>query len=153
MKRLNPEKLHVTYLPGAGQDGPLSPRRYTLTHSDFTGELFLSIGTEYDGKRISHWYTKLMRDEVLAEWEVENGAPSLMVHCHVSGGVVFGWAGMRNGIFHRELPLALEAIRFGDRPLVQAYPELDKANVRVRLHAAQARYDVEEKWGHLKDYA
>jgi len=153
MKRLNPEKLHVTYLSGAGQDGPLSPRRYTLTHSDLTGDLFLSIGLEYDREMVSHWYTRLMRDEVLAEWETENDEPCLMVHCHVSGGVVFGWAGMRNSIFHRELPLALEGIRFGDRHLVDAHPDLDKAYVRVRFHATQARYDVEEKWGHLKDYS
>ena len=152
MKRLNPEKLHVTYLPGVSQAEPLSPRRYTLTHSDVTGELFLSIGTEYDRKRISHWYTKLMRDEVLAEWEVENGEPSLMVHCHVSGGVVFGWAGMRKGIFHSELPLALEGIRFGDRALVEAHPALDRASVSVRFHAAQERYDVKEAWGHFRDY-
>jgi hypothetical protein len=153
MKRLNPDKLHVTYLPGAGQDGPLSPRRYTLTHSDLTGELFLSIGRVYDAKRVSHWYTRLMRDEVLAEWDVENEKPCLMVHCHVSGGFVFGWAGMRNGIFHRELPLALQAIRFGDKPFIQAHPELDGSIVRVRFHAGQARYDVKEDWGQPKDYS
>jgi len=153
MKRLNPEKLHVTYLTGADQDRPLSPRCYTLTHSDVTGQLFLSIGREYDAKRLSHWYTRMMRDEVLAEWEMEDGEPGLMVHCHVSGGIVFGWAGMRNGIFHRELPLALEAIRFGDRLLIGAHPELDGSVVRVRFHATQARCDVKENWGHLKDYS
>jgi hypothetical protein len=153
MKRLSPEKLHVTYLPGTGQDGPLSPRRYTLTHSDVTGRLFLSIGREYDSKRLSQWYTKLMRDEVLAEWETENNEPNLVVHCHVSGGVAFGWTGMRNGIFRRELSLALEAIRFGDRPFIQAHPELDGSIVWVRFHATQACYDVKEDWGHLKDYS
>ena len=153
MKRLEPEKLHVTYLAGAGQDGPLSPRRYTLTHSDITGQLFLSIGHDYDAKRLSYWYTRLMRDEVLAEWEMANGEASLIVHCHVSGGIVFGWAGMRNDIFHRELPLALESIRFGDRPLIAAHPELDGAVVQVHFHASQPRYEVEEKWGHLKDYS
>jgi hypothetical protein len=153
MKRLNPEKLHVTYLPGADRDGPLLPRRYTLTHSDVTGQLFLSIGREYDVKRLSNWHTRLMRDEVLAEWEMENGEPNLMVHCHVSGGVVFGWAGMRNGIFHRELRLALEGIRFGDQSLVEAHPALDKASVSVRFHATQLRYNVEENWGQLRDYS
>lgn len=153
MKRLNPEKLHVTYLPGASQDGPLSPRRYTLTHSDFTGELFLSVGVEYDKERTSRWYTRLMRDEVLAEWELENGIPCLMVHCHVSGGVIFGSARMRKGIFDHELPLALEAIRFGDRLFIKEHPELDGAAVRVRFHAAQARYDVKEDWGNLIDYS
>ena len=153
MKRLDPDKLHVTYLPGAKRDGPLSPRRYTLTHSDVTGQLFLTIGREFDAKRLSHWYTRLMRDEVTAEWEMENGEPNLVVHCHVSGGPIFGWAGMRNGIFRRELPLALEAIRFGDSHLVEAHPALDKASVLVHFHAAQKRYDVKEDWGYLNSYS
>lgn len=153
MRHLNPEKLHVTHLTGADQAGPLSPRRYTLTHSDLTGELFLSIGRDYDRVALSQWYTRLMRDEVLAEWGVGNDNPSLMVHCHVSGGAVFGWAGMRNRILHREMPLALEAIRFGDRLFVQAHPDLDTAVVWVRFHAAQTRYDVKENWGRLSDYS
>ena len=67
MKRLNPEKLHVTYLGGTTPEKLTLPRRYTLTHSDRTGELFLSIGREYDTKQTSRLYTRLMRDEVLAE--------------------------------------------------------------------------------------
>jgi hypothetical protein len=42
MKRLNPDKLHVTYLSGTTQDKLILPRRYTLTRSDMTGELFVS---------------------------------------------------------------------------------------------------------------
>lgn len=129
------------------------PRRYTLTHSDVTGELFLSIGREYDAERLSHWYTRLMRDEVLAEWQMQNGEPGLVVQCHVSGGFVFGWGGMRNGIFRRELPLALEAIRFGDRSLLEAHPALDKAGVSVQFQAVQPRYCVTESWGLLRDYS
>ena len=67
MERLNPEKLHVTHLTGAKSNHITLPRRYTLTHSERTGELFLSIGSEYDTKQISGLYTRLMRDEVLAE--------------------------------------------------------------------------------------
>jgi len=50
MKRLNPEKLHVTYLAGVASRIPCH-RALHLTHSDFTGELFLSIGRVYDAKR------------------------------------------------------------------------------------------------------
>ena len=67
MKRLNPDKLHVTYLAGVTPDDLIVPRRYMLTHSDITGELFLSIGSDYDKKQISGLYTRLMRDEVLIE--------------------------------------------------------------------------------------
>lgn len=42
--RLKPEKLHVGLAEGSIADGPVTPRCYTLTHSDTTGDLFLTIG-------------------------------------------------------------------------------------------------------------
>lgn len=68
MGRFNPNKLHVRFQPGTTPVNPVVPRRYTLTHSDRTGHLFLTIGSDYDGAQISGWYTRWMRDEVLAEW-------------------------------------------------------------------------------------
>jgi len=47
---LNHEKLNIEYLDSDKLD--ILSRRYTLTHSDFTGELFLSIGKEYDSKKL-----------------------------------------------------------------------------------------------------
>jgi len=147
MGRLKEEKLHVCYQPGTGVDGPLTPRRYTLTHSDLTGDLYLTIGSDYDWKKLSTRYTRFMRDEVLAEWEIERHRPVLAVHCHVSGGVVFGPARLRDAIFRRELPLALEALCHGDRKLFEACPVLHAAPVLAHFHAKRRRYDVQELWG------
>lgn len=44
--RLRPKKLHVKHVVRIGPIDPISPRRYTLTHSDITGELFLTIGPD-----------------------------------------------------------------------------------------------------------
>lgn len=153
MTRLDPGKLRVKYGEGAKPDQPVVPRRYTLTHSDVTGILYLSIGADYDREKISGWYTRLMRDEVLAEWLLEEMGAALHVHCHVSGGIIFGSAGMRDAIFRRELSLALEALRLGDSDLYRGRPELDGAPVIVHFHATQARYNVVEKWGRPADYA
>jgi hypothetical protein len=147
VKRLHPEKLHVRFVPGADCEGPLFPRCYTLTHSDRTGDLFLTIGPWYDRKQISRWYTRFMRDEVLAEWRQGQGISELHLHCHVSGGLVLGPAGWRDAIFRRELPLVLEALRYGDRALYSVHPELDQAPIQVHLHARQARLDRVESWG------
>ena len=70
-RRLRPEKLHVRFLPGAAPEGPVTSRCYTLTHSDTTGDLFLTIGPKHDREQISGLYTRLMRDEILAEWRDE----------------------------------------------------------------------------------
>ncbi len=92
MGHLNPKKLHVTYLSGVGPKAPIAWRHYTLTHSDITNDLYLTIGCDYNLKQISGWYTRFMRDEILAEWKGSQDAPSLHVYCHVSGGLVFARA-------------------------------------------------------------
>ncbi len=152
MSRLRPEKLHTTFFPTVSADGPLTPRRYTLTHSDATGDLFLNIGKEYDKDAISSRYTRLMRDEVLAEWLADEPGPELHIHCHVSGGIVFGPAHWRYVIFQQELPLVLEALRFGDQRLYESNPHLDEAPILIHFHARQARYNHVETWGKPRDY-
>jgi hypothetical protein len=152
MSRLDPGKLHVQFAAGVTPEGPLTPRRYTLTHSDSTGELFLTIAPEVDHKQISGWYTRLMRDEVLAEWQDGEDGPALHLFCHVSGGLAFGGASMRYGIFQRELPLVLEAFRFGDRGLFETQPELDQAPIWIHFQSTNRRYHKTERWGTPADY-
>ena len=152
MQRLDPAKLRVSLIAGSSADGPVTPRCYTLTHSDSTGDLFLTIGPQHDRAQISGWYTRLMRDEVLAEWQESDGGPALHVFCHVSGGFVFGGAGMRYDIFQRELSLVLEAFRFGDGGLFAAQPELDGASIWIHFRSANRRYQKTERWGTPADY-
>ena len=152
MSRLRPEKLHVRLTAGSMVDGPVMPRRYTLTHSDTTGDLFLTIGPGFDQAQISGWYTRLMRDEVLAEWRDDEDGPSLHVFCHVSGGLVFGSASFRYAIFRQELPLVLESFRYGDRGLFEAHPELEEAPIRVHFRSCRRRYHRRERWGTPADY-
>jgi hypothetical protein len=129
------------------------PRCYTLTHSDQTGELYLTIGAAYDRAQVNGWYTRFMRDEVLAEWREEEAGLALHVHCHVSGGLVVGTAHWRDAIFRHELPLVLEAFRYGDRALYATHPALDAAPVWVHFHSTRAAYDRVEQWGTPSDYA
>lgn len=152
MSSLSPEKLHIRYLADIRDKDPIAPRRYTLTHSDFSDELFLTIGLDYDRKQISGLYTRLMRDEVLAEWQIGEEGPALHVCCHVSGGLVFGTADWRYKIFRSELPLVLGVFRYGNRALFEAYPELDHAPIWVHFQASQTSYRKIEQWGVPADY-
>jgi hypothetical protein len=135
MSHLRPEKLHTRFAPGVTPQGPITPRRYTLTHSDATGDLFLTVGADYDRKQISGWYTRLLRDEVLAEWR-EDEDP----------------AGWRYGIFRHHMPQVLEAFRLGDQELFEAHPALDSAPIWVHFHAVQRRYNRKEHWSTPADY-
>ncbi len=152
MKRLNPHKLHVTYLNGISRESPTFPRRYTVTHSDLTGQLFLTVGNQYDTKQISGLYTRLMRDEVLAEFAKEEDGLVFRVYCHVRGGFVIGTAKWRYNIFRSELPLVLEAIRYGDRALFEQNPELENAPVLIHFKSTASRFDKVESWGIMADY-
>lgn len=152
MGRLRAEKLYVTFMPGTDPEEPTMPRAYTLTHSDLTGDLFLTIGHEHDQNQISGIYTRLMRDEVLAEWGEDGEGPALRVHCHVSGGLTLGPAKMRLAIFKHEMPLVLEAVRYGDRRFFEVHPELEQAPVWVHFHARRPCHNTIERWGFLSDY-
>lgn len=151
MSALNPNKLHVNYLDGVSKEDPVIPRAYTLTHSDRTGDLYLSVGAVHNYPQISGWYTRLMRDEVLAEWQFEH-EPAFHIHCHVSGGFLFGSPGWRSSIFRQHMPMVLQAFRYGDQSLFNAHPDLDQANIWVHFHAKQDRYNRTENWGKFSDY-
>jgi hypothetical protein len=152
MSRLQPAKLHVRYGAGVTVQGPVSPRSYTLTHSDTTGHLYLTVARAYDRRQVSGLDTRLLRDEVLAEWRTDSAQAELHVHCHVSGGLALGPAGWRYSIFQRELPLVLEAIRHGDRGLFKEHPELDRATIKVHFDSHRRRYNRVEDWGCPVDY-
>ncbi len=153
MGRLDSSKLHVTYLQDVDAGKFSLPRRYTLTHSDLTGELFLSIGVEYDKRRISRLYTRLMRDEVLAEFTRLPDGLEFAVFCHVSGGPVVGGARWRYAIFQSELSLALEAMRYGDRSLFENKPRLDLTPVVVHFESTKKKFNRIESWGVISDYS
>lgn len=131
---------------------PGVPRCYTLTHSDLTGELYLTIAPTFDQAQISGWYTRLMRDEVLAKWERTGEELALHVYCHVKGGLVLGSADWREATFRRELPLVLEAFRFGDLRLVHSHPEFDRAPVWVHFEGGKPNRGQAELWGTFGDY-
>jgi hypothetical protein len=151
MTSLCPDKLHVEFKGITKQKHLSLPRKYTLTHSDSTGDLFLIIEDEYDHEKISGFYTRLMRDEVLAEWEEKEGELELHLYLHVSGGFCFGWAGLRNRIFRHHLPLVLEAIKFGERELFQNSPEIEKSKIIVHFQSKREKYNKIENIGSIKE--
>lgn len=151
LSRLDTEKLHVKLVPPTTDEGPITPRRYTLTHSDRTGDLFLTIGPDYDYREIRGWYTRLLRDEVLAEWTESPSNPELHVYCQVGRGL--GTARFRESIFRRELPLVLEAFRYGDSRLFMENPSLERATIWIHLQMKNEEKDIIENWGNIAAYA
>ena len=147
MKRLNPKKL-ITNFSGVTKRHPIIPRRYTLTHSDITAELFLTVGREFAYEELTP-----ERDEVLAKWRrYQNG---YALYCRVQvdakkGSKVISAA--RYKIFKRELPLALEAIRFGDKKFFESHPLLDHAPIWILFASNYQEYNGIQYWGTPSQY-
>lgn len=151
MVNLNPDKLHIIYKDAVDEDKLKLPRKYTLTHSDSTGDLFLTIGSEYDYEQISSLYTRFMKDQVLGEWLKKEDHYELHLYMHVSGGFCFGWASLRNRIFCYHLPLVLEAFRYGDKRINEKVPELENSQILVHFKSKNNKYDRVENYGKIKD--
>ena len=145
MNRLDGDKLYVELRDDLTATEPIIGRKYTLTHSDITADLFLTIGRQYAYDKLN-----VLRDEVLAEWAI-NGSVYLYVYLYLDGQFDSETAAIREEIFRRELPLALEAIRYGDRELFEAYPDLDNASIWVDFASSNSDYSL-EYWGYMKDY-
>jgi hypothetical protein len=147
MSKLKPEKLSVEFRKGVTTAEPIIPRRYTLTHSDITADLFLTIGLIYAYDKIN-----AMRDEVLGEWMNVGDEYFYYVYLYVDGQYGPEVAATRNYIFRRELPLALEAIRYGDKDFFTAHPELNDAPIIVYFSSTYSQYNKIENWGTFSDY-
>lgn len=130
MGKFKPEKLRVKYIPPATAFEPVDRRKYTLTHSDTTGELYLSIGTIYDYQAINY----KMRDEVLADWITVNGEYLLYGNVYISNGEYDkNMSRIRYMIFKKELDLALTGLIYGDRSFYSYYPWLLDAPIHVQF--------------------
>ena len=152
MAALSPDKLHVEFKGSIDVQMLSIPRRYTLTHSDSTGDLFLTISPDYDEEQISGFYTRLMRDEVLAEWVgIDDGKYELHLYLHVSGGFCFGWAGLRDRIFRHHLNLVLEALKFGDKKIYESMPKLEESSIIVHFQSQKNKYCKDEHYGIIKE--
>ena len=147
MKKLDSEKLQVNFGMGVEIAEPIVPRKYTLTHSDDTGELFLTIAAKYDYDKITD-----MRDEVLAEWIVVNNEYALMVNLMVDKEKNLIMSAVRNSIFAKELPLALQALIYGDKEFFKVNSSLYKAPIYVKFNSAYPRLNRLELWGTPSDY-
>lgn len=148
MSNFNPARLTVEYREGVSATEPFIPRHHTLTHSDFTGELFLTIGTQFAWDTIN----AEMRDEVLGEWKKQGDMVYYNVYVLVNEEDNLDKATRRNDVFRRELPLALTAIRYGDRHLFSLYPQLDQAIVVVNFMSTYPHLAKQERWGTFSNY-
>lgn len=148
MNRLfNPEQLYIDFREGVTTTQPLIGRKYTLTHSDKTGELFLTIGLKFAYDKISN-----MRDEVLAEWREDSNSDYLFVYIYLDSQADSDVTAKRDKIFRQELPMALQAIRYGEQRLFDARPDLDEAQIWIMFDSTDPELNRYDYYGTFAEY-
>ncbi|WP_394174935.1 staygreen family protein [Guptibacillus hwajinpoensis] len=139
MSSFNPQKFFVKIIPPATEIQPFEGRKYTLTHSDITAELFSSIGYVFDVEAIN----QTMRDEVIAEWKRDkNGLLYLAGKVQVDQKNKNKSASMiRFKVFIQEMNTALKGITYGDRSFFAAFPVLLNAPIYIYFDSTYPEYN------------
>ncbi|MER2154178.1 MAG: staygreen family protein [Solibacillus sp.] len=150
MNKFNPERLSVEYRDDVTATEPVISRHHTLTHSDNTGELFLTIGTQFAWDKVNND----MRDEVIGEWKTNGYYIYYNAYVMVNKeGQDSNTAMRRYEVFRRELPLALTAIRYGDRFIFDVYPALDNGLIIVNFISTYPQLYKQETFGTFSSYS
>lgn len=147
MDKLNPENLSTKFHDGVIKNQSILGRHYTYTRSDSTEEVFLNVGLNYAYDKITS-----SREEILARWRMLDGKLQLYAYVYVDGRFNPKTQDERNEFFIQELPIALEAITYGDKEFFGAYNELYDAPVYIHFDSIIENVNRIEYWGIVKDY-
>ena len=147
MRELKPQKVFVQYRDRMKPYEPVIGRKYTITHSDTTAELFVFVAEKYAEDQITR-----MRDEVRVAWEQNRKGLALIGSVIVDGKDISGNAYIRNRIFYNEMPTALQALRQADRFLFSKDPMLDNTPVFIHFISSSPAYDKTYDFGTIGNY-
>lgn len=144
----DPNKLETTFIPPMTPLGPIEGRKYTLTHSDTTGMLFLDIGPEYNYSAIN----EELRDELLGKYKRYGYESYILIFYAYVGDSDYLTASMKYGAFKYHLKFALQAIFYGDKELLNEHHFLINTPIYVKFDSEIAIFDNYENYGYVKDY-
>ena len=147
LKELQPQKVFVQYRGIMHPYDPIRGRKYTITHSDITAELFVFVDENYAEDQITR-----MRDEVKIAWEQDKQGLALIGSVLVDGKDIIGNSFIRNNIFINEMPTALQALRQADRFLFDKEPILDKTPIFIYFISSNPDYNKIYDFGVIGNY-
>lgn len=150
MSTFHPSKLSVTLHPPATFSHPVTFRKYTLTHSDEIGDVFLDIGFFYNERAMD----VIIRDEVLAEWR-SDGMGNFYLKGKVQvdiGEIDKKRSEFRLTIFQKEMETAIKGIVFGDKALYANYPALLDSPIFIHYQSIFPEYNKILFYGTPRQY-
>lgn len=115
-------------------------RKYTLTHSDTTGQRYLFIGEQFAEDRFNN-----LRDEVLGEWTRNE----LHIICNLYSEYSSLTLEKRYEKFKEHMPRAITAILNGDKEYIIKKNLLD---YKVLVSFLSNKLAYKEYYGKIQDY-
>lgn len=143
----NPNKLETTFVEPITLYSPIKGRKYTLTHSDDTGMMFLTISNEYDYSAIN----QDLRDEILGTWKIYDNSYKLFLYAYIGDLDYFASLAKYNA-FKYHMNSALQAIIYGDKELLKKSPELVNSPIYIKFDSYIQIFNNYEFYGYIKDY-
>ncbi|KGR77042.1 staygreen family protein [Ureibacillus sinduriensis] len=148
MEDFNPQMMQVRFILPASPIDPLMGRKYTLTHSDGTGQLFLDIGIDFNYEAINGE----LRDEIIAQWQ-NDWEYRLMGKVYVDNGeYTEEEAHKRYNQFKKHMNGALQGIVFGDRLFLSNYPLLLDAPIYILFESTYPQFREIYNYGTPQHY-
>ena len=141
-------QIFVEYRDNVGPLAPLEERTYTMTHSDETGDIFVTIELNYAPDQ-----TNKIQDQVYMKWLPIEDKFFLYGEVIIDNDTITGKSDISYEIFSREMPLALHAIYTADLPLFEAYPTLNDTPVIINFLSTDPKYDKLHCYGEISHYA
>lgn len=148
MPVLKPCKLYVNYGSGITPTCPILGRCYTVAICHKTHQVYLAIGRRYGAADMGY-----LNEILYAKWIRVNNKYILKCYCNLYGhnkeAIVRSYESCICNI-----PLALEAIVYGDRLLFEAHPYLCNAPVYVHFNCPKgyAHLYQRETWKTVNEW-
>jgi len=143
--RLDPLLLPITYESSSIITDFDLPRKYTSTHNDDTGEIYISIGHEYNTTLLSSVEARIRESQVIGEWIKKNDQYEIHLKVQVSTKINPN-AVIRNEYICKELGLVLEGIAFAETALLKLHSYLMNAKIYIHFRSLDPVYDRVEYW-------
>ncbi len=146
MERVNPENLKIEYRKGIIPNGPIIPRRYTLTQTD-NDIFFLTVALYYAYDQLNN-----NRGGIKGEWEQENNQYLYKVKINMDQEVGLLKSFVKKQVLVRKLSRALEAIYYANQELFQSHPVLKNSSIYVEYESSFNENNPVEYRGDFIDY-
>lgn len=151
-RAFNPLKSLLNYSSSNIMTKFCLPRKYTSTHSDETGEIFLAVDKKYYKPYLENEESQKVESQVIGKWVKKKNKYKILLKVVVSSEKNPN-AKLRYDIYQRELPHVLKTIALAESCTMKHDDNIKKAKIYVKFDSIDPKYQKVQYWGRLSKWA